>query len=890
MEGEDGPGGGWWLCLCFQQLRGGSHECRPPRRQWLVAYQARAWRALQPPPSRCWGCASWRTGFSTFWISWGQAGGGSGPPWSYALWFATSKSTAPATWSWSAWTSSAPCQWLEEGFPWSWSPSPTGEHGCCSHSLVGRAVGSPCQGGGYLGWASDSAEWAQDLDWASHISGGEGATFSPGFPWHLRLPERRRKGSGYRAHASLRWFVKQGKLAWDVGVALPAPRQERRPNEQAVTVEPPMIPELEERIQSMCESGDPRWLALLSAWIQTFGILRYKHIQRAIPVRVTNAAFHARCLKGKQRQNRKGFDFMVPGSFCNGWGWVRPHGWMLGTHSLKMPSKRADCASLWMGSLGACMRWQRSFKRLSPICWWTQVYWPAIVGVGPALPLGNCSNSRPWTWQLLEIGRIAQRSLHKLQCPCTTAVLAMMPRSVSSLWCVRPLDRSLAMKHGRSCPKMLCRRLWPMVAVASTACSTMTLGPCGVHRSDRMSWRRDCGWPRPWSRRWQIAARRAKETLGCRTCHPRALCGAFQTRVCTFDDKACAGLHRCAVMRNSGRVCGGGHAAIDCYDKKLMRVESFTEGLQHVPQPSSKGGHVKPKSPSRSPRRPRSPSISPLRRKPAGEQPSSSRKRAAPAPALPVSDTGAGSAKDRPKPWLEKMRLRAAEERAAKRAKKEFAAEGTVAVTGSVAESGPDRHYDLLAVSDRKTALAPSLIWTSPEGGQLWLSGLPLQKTIGSYPTVALQLCCMGQTPPCLEQWRGSCRLGAKRERTPSRQCVPDRETDISHGGSTSWRNMAGCLLRAILAEEDWDRAVAEVKKIRPTLDIPGAMKDVVLKKWVRDTLGKTKLQAPLPFPVASLYVHTSSVRRRPSAWSFPTPRPAWPKRPIGALLSAVSA
>ena len=47
-----------------------------------------------------------------------------------------------------------------------------------------------------------------------------------------------------RAHASLRWFVKQGKLAWDVGVATPAPRQERRPNEQACA--PPMIPELEE--------------------------------------------------------------------------------------------------------------------------------------------------------------------------------------------------------------------------------------------------------------------------------------------------------------------------------------------------------------------------------------------------------------------------------------------------------------------------------------------------------------------------------------------------------------------------------------------------------------------------------------------------------------------
>ena len=238
-----------------------------------------------------------------------------------------------------------------------------------------------------------------------------------------------------------------------------------------------------------------------------------------------------------------------------------------------------------------------------------------------------------------------------------------------------------------------------------------------------------------------------------------------------------------------------------------------------------------------------------------------------------MSDTGAGSAGDKPKPWLEKMKLRAAEERAS-RARKASAAEGTVVVTGSVAESGPDRRYDLLAVSDRKTALAPSLIWTSPEGGQLRLSGLPLKKTIGSYPTVALEICCMAQTP----QERGGVTLpGAVTRQLPiggkerddafknvfqiARQTLANGEHVLAHCMVGRHRGgTAGCLLRAILAEEDWDQTVAEVKKIRPTLDIPGAMKDGVLRKWVSDTLGKTKLHAPLPFPVAYAAADRSSI------------------------------
>ena len=478
-----------------------------------------------------------------------------------------------------------------------------------------------------------------------------------------------------RAHASLRWFVKQGKLAWDVGVALPAPRQERRPNEQACAVEPPMIPELEERIQSMCESGDPRWLALLSAWIQTFGILRYKHIQRAIPVKVTNAALHARCQKGKQHQNRKGFDFIVPGSFCNGWGWIRP--WLEAWQALPADAQQTS---------GLCFTLDGKPWSLSEVTTQLQDAFAHMLVDPTLLTSYSWRRACPTFGQLLQLQPLDLAALGDWVDRSKIPSQAAMPLHYSSArydaskrikfvvkeafgqitgyeaWAVLPQDAlQEALAHGRSNLDRLlnhdARPLWsaPLGSEVLEKRLRLTTALKQKVADRREEGKRDTGLSdMPSQVNGKVLSRFMKSG--------QALCGAFQTRVCTYDAKACAGLHRCAVMRNSGRVCGGGHAAIDCYDKKFMRVESFIEGLQHVPQPSSKGGQIKPKSPSRSPRRPRSPSRSPLRRKPAGEPPSSSRKRAAPSPALPVSDTGAGSAGDRPKPWLEKMKLRAAEE------------------------------------------------------------------------------------------------------------------------------------------------------------------------------------------------------------------------------------
>jgi hypothetical protein len=128
----------------------------------------------------------------------------------------------------------------------------------------------------------------------------------------------------YRAYHSLKWFSKHGRLQWDFS-DVPVPSRKNPPKkanpEQAVAVEPPMIAALEERIQAMYEAEDPRWRGLLSSWLVTFGVLRYKHIMRARPVKVTPSSFHGFCPKGKQRANRGGFSFCIPATFVNGWAW-----------------------------------------------------------------------------------------------------------------------------------------------------------------------------------------------------------------------------------------------------------------------------------------------------------------------------------------------------------------------------------------------------------------------------------------------------------------------------------------------------------------------------------------------------------------------------------------
>ena len=123
-----------------------------------------------------------------------------------------------------------------------------------------------------------------------------------------------------RSLNSLRWLARQGDLPWQLHRAtVPAVRVRKRKKGQAVVVCPPMLGFLEERIEGCYKAGDPAWSALLGSWMIAAGVLRYKHISRAIPRKISMSTS-----RGKQRKLRTGFDFCIPTTFTSGWCWAGP--------------------------------------------------------------------------------------------------------------------------------------------------------------------------------------------------------------------------------------------------------------------------------------------------------------------------------------------------------------------------------------------------------------------------------------------------------------------------------------------------------------------------------------------------------------------------------------
>ena len=127
-----------------------------------------------------------------------------------------------------------------------------------------------------------------------------------------------------RALQSLRWLSNNGRLQWQLDRLKP-PKvigKVRKARSQAVVVEPPMLLTLEGRIIEMQQARDPAWTAALSSWLVASGCLRYKHLCLSTPVKISREFFHGHCRKGKQSQNRQGFDWCAPARFSNGWHWA----------------------------------------------------------------------------------------------------------------------------------------------------------------------------------------------------------------------------------------------------------------------------------------------------------------------------------------------------------------------------------------------------------------------------------------------------------------------------------------------------------------------------------------------------------------------------------------
>ena len=121
-----------------------------------------------------------------------------------------------------------------------------------------------------------------------------------------------------QALASLKWLNNHGQFGWPVqDLHLPAPSHPRQKRGQAVVITPPMLTFLEEQAEAMWLAGDEHWTCLLGNWMVATGCMRYKHLLRAERRRISLSTFHAFCGRGKQRENRKGFYFALPGHFAS---------------------------------------------------------------------------------------------------------------------------------------------------------------------------------------------------------------------------------------------------------------------------------------------------------------------------------------------------------------------------------------------------------------------------------------------------------------------------------------------------------------------------------------------------------------------------------------------
>ena len=121
-----------------------------------------------------------------------------------------------------------------------------------------------------------------------------------------------------RALQALKWMNKNANQELDLS-NLQAPTTPRATGQ-------PLVQALEDRIVELHAVGDERWSVLLAPWVMAFGCLRYAHIARSEPRRLTAAFLHCRCPKGKQ-----------PACFSNGFFWAKE---VLEAHRTLAPARQ----------------------------------------------------------------------------------------------------------------------------------------------------------------------------------------------------------------------------------------------------------------------------------------------------------------------------------------------------------------------------------------------------------------------------------------------------------------------------------------------------------------------------------------------------------------------
>ena len=532
-----------------------------------------------------------------------------------------------------------------------------------------------------------------------------------------------------RALQSLKWLTNQGKTQWELaGLQVPKQTSERKKAKtQATVIEPPMVPFLEEKVQAMYESGNALWTAALGSWIVGTGVLRYQHVVRSYPLRISHSTVHAHCPKGKQSRLRRGFDWAIPSYFSNGFNWGEK--WLEAFLRLS-PKARAGCGFCFNGkgapwSIAEVQRTTQELFRnqVEPLESLTTY---SFTTVGLMLKLSEPEMLAMGDWTEKGSGRtempqhyagsrytMSLRVKHQLQ-----AVTAFV-KEYDAWELIPPDELAAAAEHATlevtKAVSADSKNIWSLPPDATRLKQRFSLASELMQRAQKKRKAVAKAAPLPVAKEEQRRDRDLPPTLGKFVLTQFLKSG---TRLCTdfnlgeCHEDPCSNAHLCAVLLQSGRACGGKHAARGCWGKRAMKQSTMENRAPAEPSTASSAGITEERPPSapaavrpsegvqsKAPKRP-VPEPAPAAPRPAKKaRPESKPGAKAPVQAAPLMPLGAKAAAKAP-PAIAQAELPAV-------------ADVPQLEIPVVTPAGdlPNREFDRLATCHGKTAEAPSLIY-----------------------------------------------------------------------------------------------------------------------------------------------------------------------------------
>ena len=622
-----------------------------------------------------------------------------------------------------------------------------------------------------------------------------------------------------RALNALKWLNKNGQLGWDLqGLSAPTAGSKREAkSRQAVVVAPPMMPFLEEQIEKLYGIGDPRWSALLASWLMASGCLRYRHLTRSNPRRLTRSTFHLSCTKGKQRRLRQGFNYCVPSHFSTGWDWSSPL--LQAIH--RLPAEQQKRCGLCFDQVGN--PW--AIREVTLVCrevfhgqideveWLTTYSWRRWSStVAHTLKLSPSEGAALGDWQnRKDLPQEARMPLHYSGARYTQSmrVKHLVHAAASQLQGFESWDLTTeqaakqAVKQARLAVDKAIQHdkivVWSLPITTDEARERFSLAAALRDRAAKAR-RAAANLPAAKSMPDSIQGKQLSSFLKSGA----LLCGAYQLQRCSLSEDACTGRHQCAVTFKSGRVCGGQHPASLCWNRRAATVSA----------PSGRGT-------------------------PVGE---------------PTTEHETSS---RPPEPLEPPK--------AKKQKRQHVAKAAQPKAEVIQleeeQENTDSYFDYMAGGKHRHDQAPTAIYVSQAGGTLWLGPLPTEETKHKFPKVTLQVTCFSDPP----HTKGGVVLpgvmhiyiapSAKRDRVNQwRVQWPLIKNTLFAGESVLLHCLAGrhraagvgMLVRAVLANESLEDSEAYIKAKRD-VDVPGLMRDRSIGVWVAEMKRTTQVTPGFP-------------------------------------------